>query len=152
MLLRSLRCERSFALLLRVFRASTAFILELGPLLPTECEIFLAMLANMVETGATIVDCIDPDTTFVTKSRFGSVGAKIVADAHRWFSDKSMKGSSKAVVEAVADDDTPQARVTLPKLILVLETWHMLTSQHTCLRFIFQQYDAVPDRAKVRAF
>ena len=165
MLVRGLRFERSFAVLLRIFRVTTSFLLELGHLLPPECEVFLAMLAGMVEAGATVVDSADPDTTFTTKTRFGTAGAKIVADAHRWFSDHtggSGGPSSKASALTVAavgthspdyDEDsvTPSSgRIVLPKLVLVLECWHMLTARPAFLRHVYAHFDATPDCAKVR--
>lgn len=140
LLLRAMRFERSFSVLLRVYRAVSSFVLELGPLLPTECEVCLAALADAVEAGATIVDSLDPDTTYVTKSRFGSAGARIVADAHRMLSERARD-----------DDDTGHGRVVLPKLVLVLECWSMLTSRPDFLRHTYVTFDASPDRAKVGA-
>jgi hypothetical protein len=151
LLLRALRYEKTFPAQLRVFRVVVAFAGRVGFVLPTECEILLAHVAALVEAGTTTVDCAHSDTTIVTKSRFGSAGAKIVADAHKWFSDKTSSGHPRTKSVDEEDDDGPVGTSTLPKLILALECWYCLTQQRGFLRQVFTGFDCTPDRAKIFA-
>ncbi len=154
-LIRLLRSERQFPVLLRLFRLAVSFILSLGHALPTECEILLGLLVTMVESGASVVDCQDQSAT--SKSRFGSSGARIVAGAHRALSEQAgakreaMRGAVEAKASGLAgadwmdDDDSALSftrALSLPKLVLALETWHVLTLRPDVVRTMFLKFDA----------
>lgn len=161
LLVRALKYERTFPGMLRVFRVTASYAAGVGCALPTECEVVLSHLAACVEAGALAVDCTHPDTTFASKSRFGSAGARIVADAHRWFSTSDKPsgsgsgGGKNAAPRPYEDDDGDDGTVTgmagLPKLVLALECWHMLTQQPQFLRHVFTDFDATAERTKVSA-
>ena len=154
-LIRLLRSERSFPVLLRLFRLAVSFILSLGQFIPTECEILINLLVTMVESGAAVVDCQEQSAT--SKSRFGSAGARIVAGAHRALSEQSagkreaVRGAVEAKASGLAgtdwmdDDDSALSftrALSLPKLVLALETWHVLTLRPDIVRVIFMKFDA----------
>jgi hypothetical protein len=48
------------------------------------------------------------------------------------------------------DDDPVTARVlSLPKLVLVLEAWHVITLRRDLVRFMFARFDSARDNTKV---
>lgn len=134
-------------------------VLHLSSALQTECEIVFNVLVTMIESGADVVDSQDNSTN--SKARFGSAGARIVAGAHRALSEQSVR-TVRSAVEAKAsglagadwmDDDDSMLSFTralsLPKLVLALETWHVLTLRPDVIRLMFTKYDAPADHAKV---
>ncbi len=62
LLIRLLRSERSFAVLLRLFRVAVSLVLHLSGGLPTECEIVFNVLVTMIESGADVVDSQENST------------------------------------------------------------------------------------------
>lgn len=59
---------------------------------------------------------------------------------------------SKGAATAGEDEDAhSNARIALPKLVLALECWSLLTSRPDFVRHVYSQFDATPDRAKVRS-
>lgn len=168
LLIKTLRSESSFPVLLRLLRTVVVVITELGSALETEAEIFLHMLVRFVEVceGGFEAEARRDEGR---EDRLGRSGASIVARAHKLLAEQQHKADVEAAAARGADgvlvgasrrggahaslglggiggagymeDGSP---LPLFQEVIVLEALHMITLKSETLRAIFKQYDDAP--------